>query len=95
MRTTVTIDPDVQQLIQDTMQRTRQSFKETLNQALRRGLADMAPPGDEPPFRVDARPMGLRAGIDPARLNQLNDDQEVDDFLALTARLQSDRADAS
>lgn len=89
MRTTVTIDPDVQQLIQDAMQRSRRSFKETLNQALRRGLTDMAPPVDEPPFRVDARPLGLRAGIDPARLNQLNDEQEVDAFLALTDQLKS------
>lgn len=84
MRTTVTIDPDVQQLIQDAMQRSRQSFKEILNQALRRGLADMAPSVDEPPFQVDARPLGLRAGIDPARLNQLNDALEVDAFLAVT-----------
>ena len=49
----------------------------------------MAPPVDEPPFRVDARPLGLRAGIDPARLNQLNDEQEVDAFLALTDQLKS------
>ena len=87
MRTTVTIDPDVQQLLQDAMQRSRQSFKETLNQAIRRGLADMVPQGDEPPFQVDARPLGLRAGIDPARLNQLNDDLEADAFLALTPQL--------
>ena len=92
MRTTVTIDPDVQQLLQDAMQRSRQSFKETLNQALRRGLADMAPPVDEPPFRVVPRPLGLRAGIDPARLNSLTDALEVDAFLALTHQLQSDAA---
>ena len=88
MRTTVTIDPDVQQLLQDAMQRSRQSFKETLNQAVRRGLAGIAPPVDEQPFRVEARALGLRAGIDPTRLNQLNDELEVDAFLALTARLQ-------
>ncbi len=88
MRTTVTIDPDVQQLLQDAMQRSRQSFKETLNQAVRRGLADIAPQVDELPFQVKARPLGLRAGIDPARLNQLNDELEVDAFLTATARLQ-------
>jgi hypothetical protein len=88
MRTTVTIDPDVQQLLQDAMQRSRQSFKETLNQAVRRGLADLAPQVDEQPFQVQARALGLRAGIDPARLNQLNDDLETDAFLTVTARLQ-------
>ena len=84
MRTTVTIDPDVHQLLQDAMQRSRQSFKEILNQALRKGLADMVPPVDEPPFQVDARPLGLRAGIDPSRLNQLNDKLEVEAFLSIT-----------
>ncbi len=88
MRTTVTIDPDVQQLLQDAMQRSRQSFKETLNQAVRRGLADIAPQVDEQPFRVEACVLGLRAGIDPAHLNQLNDELEADAFLTVTARLQ-------
>jgi hypothetical protein len=95
MRTTVTIDPDVHQLLQDAMQRSRQSFKEILNQALRRGLADMAPSVNEPPFRVNARPLGLRAGIDLARLNQLNDALEVDAFLAITDHPQPDTVDAS
>lgn len=95
MRTTVTLDPDVQQLIQAAMQRSRQSFKETLNQALCKGLADMVPPVDEPPFRVDARPLGLCAGIDPARLNLLTDALEVDAFLAITYRLQSGAAKES
>ena len=88
MRTTVTIDPDVQQLIQDAMQRSRQSFKATLNQAIRRGLVGMISPVDEPPFQVHARALGLRAGIDPARLNQLNDELEVDAFLARSDQLQ-------
>jgi hypothetical protein len=95
MRTTVTIDPDVQQLIQDAMQRSRLSFKETLNQALRRGLADMVPPVDEPPFRVEARPLGLRAGIDSARLNPLTDALEIDAFLAVTDQLQAGTANES
>ena len=95
MRITVTIDSDVQQLLRDAMQRSRRSFKETLNQALRRGLADMAPPVEEPPFRVEARRLGRRAGIDPTRLNQLNDELEVESFLALTDERQSDPANES
>jgi hypothetical protein len=95
MRTTVTIDPDVQQLLQDAMQRSRQSFKETLNQAIRRGLAGMVPQVDEPPFQVEARPLGLRAGIDPARLNQMNDELEADAFLSVTDQRQQDTASES
>ena len=87
MRTTVTLDPDVEQLLRDAMQRTRQSFKKTLNQAVRRGLAESAPCADEPPFEVHARPLGLRPGIDPARLNQLDDELDVQAFLDVTRKL--------
>lgn len=90
MRTTVTLDPDVERLLRDAMHRRRQSFKETLNQAIRSGLADAAQKR-EPRFKTRARPMGLRAGVDPARLNQFGDDLEADAFLALTTRLQKER----
>ncbi len=82
-RTTVTLDPDVEQLLRDAMQRRRQSFKEALNQAIRNGLADAAAAAPEARFKVRARPMGLRTGIDPGRLNQFADETEVDAFLAL------------
>lgn len=36
-RKTVTLDPDVELLLRDAMQRRRQSFKEALNQAVRNG----------------------------------------------------------
>jgi hypothetical protein len=87
MRTTVTLDSDVEQLLRDAMQRTRQSFKKTLNEAVRRGLEEAAPSEDEPPFEIHARPLGLRAGIDPRRLNQLNDELEVQAFLEVTRKL--------
>lgn len=87
MRTTVTLEQDVEQLLRDAMQRTRKSFKATLNQAVRRGLGGDAAAVDEEPFSVDARPMGLRAGVEPTRLNQLNDDLQVDAFLDTTQRL--------
>ncbi len=72
------------------MRRTRQSFKETLKQALRRGLADMVLSIDEPPFQVEARPLGLRAGLDSALLNPFHDDPAVNAFLSATHHLQAD-----
>ncbi len=89
-RTTVTLDPDVEQLLRDAMQRRRQSFKEALNQAIRNGLTDLPSGEREGRFKVRARPMGLRAGIDPARLNQFADEMEVDAFLTLSQRLAAD-----
>ena len=39
MRTTVTLDPDVERLVKDAMRERGLSFKQALNEALRRGLA--------------------------------------------------------
>jgi hypothetical protein len=40
MRTTVTIDSDTEMLLRSAMQQTGESFKVTLNRAIRKGLAD-------------------------------------------------------
>jgi hypothetical protein len=87
MRTTVTLDPDVEQLLRDTMQRQRQSFKEALNQAIRNGLSNARAGAEDTPFVVLARRMGLRAGIDSARLNQMSDELEADSFDELSRGL--------
>ncbi len=88
MRTTVTLDADVEQLLRDAMQRRRLSFKEALNQAIRNGLSNSADPrGDDAPFVVRARRMGLRAGIDSGRLNQVADELEAEGFAELSRAL--------
>ena len=48
MRTTVTLDADVEKLLRDSMHRERKSFKRALNEALRRGLKG----GGEPTART-------------------------------------------
>ena len=87
MRTTVTIDPEVEQLLKKAMRARGQSFKQVLNQALRKGLADVAGDSREPPFIIQARPMGLRAGLDPAHLNAIAGELEVDAHAELSRRL--------
>lgn len=87
MRTTVTIDPDVEVLLQQATQSSRQSFKKTLNDGLRRGLAHLAPDSAVEPFVVEARPMGLRPGIDPARLHEVANDIEAEAFANTTRKL--------
>ena len=88
MRTTVTVDGDVEHLLRSAMQQTGQSFKTTLNDAIRRGLASVATLTPETPFVVTPHSMGLRAGIDPAQLQQLGDEMEVEAFLNLSRQLQ-------
>lgn len=86
MRTTVTLDADVELLIRRAMERGRKSFKQVLNEAVRRGLKSEG--GEEmPAFVVKARPMRLRSGIDPARLRDLDDELEVQEFLRTTQAL--------
>jgi hypothetical protein len=87
MRTTVTLDHDVQELLRDAMRQTGQGFKVTLNQAIRNGLVGTSPTVNEQPFVVFPKPMGLRPGIDPAQLQNLGDESEVDGFLETTHKL--------
>jgi hypothetical protein len=85
MRTTVTLDQDVERLLRERMHRTRQSFKQTLNEAVRTGLA--AQDGITPrPFEVRARYLGLKPGIDPAAFNRLVDDVEAEAIVEQMAR---------
>lgn len=82
MRTTVTLEPDVAAKLKELAHRRRASFKETLNDVLRKGLSSQAGTR-EPPERYVVQPHagGFRPGIDPGKLNQLVDELEVDDFV--------------
>ncbi len=87
MRTTVTLEPDVERLLRESMQRGRKTFKQALNEAIRRGLKGRGYRTDQP-FEITARPLGLREGIDPARLHDVDSDLEIDEFLRKTKVLQ-------
>ena len=80
MRTTLTIDPDVEMLIQREMRRTERSMKAVVNDALRIGLGVRGKPPRPPRFRVEPHPLGLKAGIDADRLNQLVDELEAEEL---------------
>lgn len=88
MRTTVTLDTDVESLVRRAMERGRKSFKQVLNEAVRRGLKGEG--GEEAPaFLVEAKPMKSRSGIDPARLRDMDDELEVQEFLRKTRALEA------
>jgi hypothetical protein len=88
MRTTVTLDGDVERLIRRAMERGRKSFKQVLNEALRRGLRGQG--GQQvPAFVVKGKPMRLRSGLDPARLRDLDDELEIDEFVRKTRALEA------
>lgn len=89
MRTTVTLDPDVERLLKEEVHRTRSSFKAVLNNAVREGLRARSQRPDKP-FVVQAQAMRLRTGIDPARLSEVADDLELEAFLRTTAGLKKE-----
>ena len=81
MRTTLTLDPDVAQLLEEEAHRRRLPWKQVVNEAIRRGLT-MRTQGSKPKrYRVTPHKTKLRAGIDPTSFNKLVD--ELDDEATL------------
>jgi hypothetical protein len=82
MRTTVTLDPDVVELIEALRREQGVSFTEAINKAIRAGLA----PRSTKPFRQRTYSLGFRADIDLDRARHLAEaleDEEIIHKLAL------------
>lgn len=76
MRTTVTLEPDVESLVRKTMSERGISFKEAINAGLRDGLARQR----RAHFRQRTFPLGWRPGIDYDKALQTAaalEDQEI------------------
>lgn len=86
MRTTVTLDPDVVALLQEEARRQGLSFKQVLNQAVRKGLSGAGPTGQREPFRTQPHAFEFKAGIDLDKLNQLVDEIDTEAFAEKQAR---------
>jgi hypothetical protein len=80
MRTTLTIEDELVPQIEEIRRREGLSFKATINRLLKAGLNGQAQPIQAKPYRTETRPLGLRAGLDPAKLNQLLDELDADTF---------------
>lgn len=90
MRTTLTLDDDIAKALERESQAGRLSFKEVVNQTLRRGLvlgkiAETARP------KVTAKSFGggVLPGVDPDRMNQLYDELEAETFRSKVSRDQA------
>jgi len=62
VRTTLTLDEDVAAKLKTEMRRNGKSFKETVNDVLRRGLTKQKAV-EVPPYLAPARDLGLRPGF--------------------------------
>ncbi|MEZ5354052.1 MAG: hypothetical protein R2762_15550 [Bryobacteraceae bacterium] len=80
MRTTLTLEDDLFEELNRRCAIQGKPFKQVVNDALRLGLGLVPPPEPQAPFRVVPFEGGLLTGIDPRRLNQLNDELEMDAY---------------
>jgi hypothetical protein len=79
MRTTLTLDDEVAERLRVLAHERRAPFKQVVNEALRAGLAGLCAEPESAPYRVQTFAGTFRPGVDPARLNQLADDLEVEE----------------
>jgi hypothetical protein len=82
MRTTITLEADVEQLLRDETYRSRKSFKTVVNEAIRKGLQANSVNHSSAPYVVHPSKLGLREGIDPFNLHALSDEIEAEQFLS-------------
>jgi hypothetical protein len=82
MRTTLTLDPDVEKLLEAEVHRVRRPWKQVVNDAIRRGLAPRLADGPAENYRVKAHKSVLGPGVDASALNQLVDELEDEAVLA-------------
>ena len=72
MRTTLTLDPDVDAKLKALARRSGRSFRDVVNEMLRRGLNSPAARPATKPFRVRARDLGpLRPGMSLDNIGEL------------------------
>lgn len=83
MRTTLTLDPDIAERIEQELRHKGRSLKTVVNEALRRGLGMMPVEPAARPFQVKPHSFGFRPGIDLDKLNQLVDELEIEEATGL------------
>ncbi len=86
MRTTLTLDDDVADFLNAQSRLQGRPFKQFVNEVLRRGMMPASRDPEPPRFRVVPNHGGLLPGVDPLRLDQLDDQLEAEDFAAESRR---------
>lgn len=71
MRTTLTLDNDVEAKLNAEMRRTGKSFKEVVNEILRIGFNARREYLASKPFKVRARKLGIRPGLNYDNIGDL------------------------
>ena len=81
MRTTLTIDDDLSNAIENYQASKGLKFRETIDQLLRAGLEASAKPVTSKPYNGPVSNSKLLPGIDPNHMNRLVDEMEIEEYL--------------
>lgn len=81
MRTTLTIEDDLAQKLKNAANRQRKSFKEVVNQALRRGLAPVGGKAAKRKLSLKTRSLTYRKGVDEVRIKEVLDDLDTEEHV--------------
>jgi hypothetical protein len=79
VRTTITLDPDVEARLKEEMRRTGDGLRVAINRVLRIGFRTAGKAPRSRRFKVRPHAFNFRPGVDLDRLNQLVDDLDTDD----------------
>ena len=80
MRTTLTLEPEIAECLQQEAALGKRSFKRIVNDALAQGLGLTPLNVPRPPYRVKPHISAFLPGIDPGKLNQLVDELDAVEF---------------
>ncbi len=80
MRTTFTATTEVYEQLREMARRSGKSMSSIVNELLRKAIWDEPRERPTRKYRVRAKPLGLRRGLDPERLSTLLTDLETSDF---------------
>lgn len=80
MRTTLSLSDENADRLREMAARTRRPFKQVVNDVIRRGLDTLTIEEPQAAYKVEATPMGLRKGFDPAKLSKLESELDIEDF---------------
>ncbi len=81
MRTTLTLDDDIADALRERARLTDTPFKQVVNDVLRRGMSLRIGEAARPEYSVVPKHGGFAPGVDPLRLNQLNDQLASEEFV--------------
>ena len=79
MRTTLTIDDDIAHKLKSVAARQQKSFKEVVNQALKKGLSTSSKQSSTQRIKLKTQSLTYHKGVDEVRIKDLLDEIDLGD----------------